>query len=502
MARKKSRPSKESDAQKTQSAGSAFDDAFAGGLESDDQQSGQTTGRLIMTVTDAKPDEVKAAMRTMSNRTGRSAAAANVMNASDFDDADFDKDGDVSDANYVVLDELGIVIMNVDPDERSAAMTATAQDDSVIVEPEYWNFPLGFEMRNPAIPDAPRLDPGDTFPRPGAPDGDVFSGASREFLTGARAMIDLLLQQDSGSSAADINTAQQRCIHDSRTATWGVHATEVDQSSLSGHGVKVAVLDTGFDVSHPDFGGRTVHRASFIPSSEPDNDANDRNGHGTHCIGTACGSRTSVFGPRYGIAHEAEIFSGKVLRQDASGRAAGADGWILAGMNWALSNGCELVSMSLGSRANSASFPMNYEMAARRGLQAGTLIIAASGNDSRRQFGHIDPVGRPANCPSIAAVAAIDNCFRVASFSNGQRFGNGGEINFSGPGVAVLSSSPMPRGTTTLNGTSMATPHAAGIAALICQQTGFRGIDLYREMRRRTLRLGNPRDFGNGLVRV
>jgi len=102
---------------------------------------------------------------------------------------------------------------------------------------------------------------------------------------------------------------------------------------------------------------------------------------------------------------------------------------------------------------------------------------------------------------------AIDRFFAAnprdfADFSNGQRFNNGGEVNLAGPGVAVLSSVPIPRRRAGFNGTSMATPHVAGCAALIHQETGLTGVALYRELRRRAMNLGRGRDFGHGLVRV
>ncbi len=472
---------------------------FSGGLEGDrNAPAGLITGRVIMTVMETDKADVDNALKAMSGMTGLSASSANVMRSSDVAGASFES-SDTSNANYVVLENLGIVIMNGDPDECSVAMAANVQDHNVIVEPEYWNYAQGFESSSNDSVGGPGFE---AF-EPGMPESDAGPvTASRDFLLGARQMLDLMLQREASETSA-INAAQAQCFRDTANATWGLQATGVANSSSSGRGVKVAVLDSGFDIGHPDFAGRTVRRATFIPSSEPDNDANDRSGHGTHCIGTACGPRNPGVGPRYGIAHGAEIFSGKVLRQGTNGRAAGADGWILEGIDWALGHGCEIISMSFGQRVNSSGFPMKYEMAARRGLQAGTLIVAATGNDShRRTTGHIDPVNQPANCPSILGVSAVDPGIRVARFSNGQRFSNGGEVNLTGPGVNVLSSLPMPRRRGLLDGTSMATPHVAGIAALICEETGLKGINLFRELRTRVRRLGNVRDFGNGLVRV
>ena len=186
--------------------------------------------------------------------------------------------------------------------------------------------------------------------------------------------------------------------------TWGLKATGVVGTTFTGKGVRVAVLDTGFDSGHPDFVGRQVTMATFISGQTAD----DGHGHGTHCIGTACGPRQPQTLPAYGVASEAEIFAGKVL----SNQGRGADGGILAGIDWAIRNACTVISMSLGAPvAVGGGFSTVYETVAQRALAAGRLIVAAAGNESSRP-GRIAPVGHPANCPSVIAVAAIDSSLR------------------------------------------------------------------------------------------
>ena len=232
---------------------------------------------------------------------------------------------------------------------------------------------------------------------------------------------------------------------DGTTATWGLKATKVLGSNFSGSGIKIAVLDTGLDLTpNPDFANRTITKRSFISGEA----VQDQNGHGTHCIGTACGPLSppdSSSSRRYGVAHDAEIFAGKVL----SNQGSGADGGILAGIDWAVSSGCQIISMSLGAPTSPGdTFSRIYEEVAKRALSRGTLIIAAAGNESRDSTGRRRipprPVGRPANCPSIMAVAALDNQLQVASFSNGSINPEGGQIDIAGPGVDVYSSWPLP----------------------------------------------------------
>lgn len=279
-------------------------------------------------------------------------------------------------------------------------------------------------------------------------------------------------------------------------ATWGLEATNVLRSRFSGSGIKIAVLDTGLDLEHPDFAGRQIVSQSFVP----DETVQDGNGHGTHCIGTACGSLFPEILPRYGIAYHAKIYAGKVLENRGRGFAR----QILAGMEWAIANGCQIVSMSLGRPTKPGEpYSQTYETLARRSLQRGTLIVAAAGNASKRHLGIFNPVGHPANCPSILAVGAIDSRMRVARFSNRGINPVGGRVDIAAPGVDVYSSYPMPQKYRRLKGTSMAVPHVAGIAALYAEATGCTGADLWQLLVSNARPLPLPvADVGSGMVRA
>jgi subtilisin len=279
---------------------------------------------------------------------------------------------------------------------------------------------------------------------------------------------------------------------DETTFTWGLQAVGAPNSNATGEGIKVAVLDTGFDLKHPDFANRSVTHSSFVQGEE----VQDLHGHGTHCIGTSCGPRELDEGPGYGVAYKAEIFAGKVL----SNQGSGGDGGILSGIEWAINNGCAVVSMSLGAPTTpDQPFSRTYERVARRALDKGTLIVAAAGNESDRKNGVINPVGHPASAPSILAVAAIDAARKVANFSCGT-VGSVGAVDLAGPGVDVYSSWPVPLRYKRLQGTSMATPHMAGVAALIAQATGARGYELWARLAQTARRLPLlATDIGAGL---
>lgn len=273
-----------------------------------------------------------------------------------------------------------------------------------------------------------------------------------------------------------------------KTNTWGLLKTRVVpgpsyQMKYTGKNIRLCVLDTGIDLLHPDFKNRQILSASFVPNQS----VQDKHGHGTHCAGTAVGINQPVDKkqPRYSVAYDSKLYVGKVLNNAGSG----ADGWILAGINWALSQKCEVISMSIGGMADSEGYSEIYERAANKALEQGSLIIAAAGNS----YPSSPAVNHPANCPSILSVAAVDEKLVKASFSCVGKYPPGGKVDIAGPGVKVLSSVSKPHSGLTeiaaslqygfLNGTSMATPHVAGIAALYAQQRKTnRGAKLWQKL--------------------
>lgn len=284
---------------------------------------------------------------------------------------------------------------------------------------------------------------------------------------------------------------------DDTERTWGLSATGADLSAFTGAGIRLAVLDTGIDLAHPDYVSRAITHASFVPGETVD----DVQGHGTHCAGTAAaGPPQAINVPRYGVAPGAELFVAKVLNN----RGAGRELDIIAGIVWALDNGCDIISMSLG-RATGPQEPFDplYEDIAADAFDAGCLIIAAAGNDSDRRYRYVAPVSSPANAPSIMAVAAIEADGSIAPYSNG---GVGtGRIDVAAPGSGVFSSVPRPQLYRNLSGTSMACPHVAGIAALWAQSDpALRGQRLWDQLVAVAEPLAGQSavDIGKGLVKA
>lgn len=265
-------------------------------------------------------------------------------------------------------------------------------------------------------------------------------------------------------------------------STWGVEAVKADQSPFDGDNITVAVLDTGIDPDHPAFSGVSLVQRNFTQGAE-----NDENGHGTHCAGTIFGQ--DVNGTRIGIARNIKrALIGKVL-----GEGGGSSAIIAQAIQWAVGEGANVISMSLGIdfpgyvnflvnnrnldvnpatslaleayRANINLFSQLSALVKAQGaFGTGTVVVAASGNESRRPEYEI-AVAPPAAGTGIIAVGALKNDpggLSVAYFSNNQ-------VDISAPGMDILSAVPG-GGLGSKSGTSMATPHVAGIAALWAQR--------------------------------
>jgi subtilisin family serine protease len=157
---------------------------------------------------------------------------------------------------------------------------------------------------------------------------------------------------------------------------------------------------------------------------------------------------------------------------DDTGR--GGDFNILEGINWAVEQRCELISLSVGAPWSPGDPPYStaYEQAAQRALAAGSLLVVAAGNEADKPQLFVGAVGVPGNCPSVLTVAAVDRTLATASFSNRVQASAPGVKgpDLAGPGVDIYSSWPVVDGRyNVISGTSMATPHVAGIAALFAQ---------------------------------
>lgn len=283
--------------------------------------------------------------------------------------------------------------------------------------------------------------------------------------------------------------------------TWGVKAIGANLSSYTGDGIDICILDTGFYKDHPDFEGRTITGKSFIAG---ENWFKDGNGHGTHCTGSAAGYLNKSTGVRYGVAYEANIAIAKVLSDNGSGSTSN----IIDAIDNAIEKGYKVLSMSLGSPVQIGETPsIIFEHIGQKAIENNCLVIAAAGNNSNRP-NLPRPISSPANAKSIMAVAALNKNLKVANFSNaGINASDGGRVDISAPGVGVYSAysknAPGQVLYKHLNGTSMATPHAAGMAALYWEaMPNATATEIWLKLEERSKYLVNQlaRDVGRGMV--
>ncbi|MER7890021.1 S8 family peptidase [Micromonospora sp. NPDC094482] len=244
-----------------------------------------------------------------------------------------------------------------------------------------------------------------------------------------------------------------------------IAAPEAWRAGYTGKGVRVAVLDTGADFTHPDLVGRVADRADFTAEG---GDVVDHNGHGTHVASTIAGTGAAAHGQRRGVAPDAKLVIGKVLDDHGYGEDSG----IIAGMEWAASR-ADVINMSLGGSApDDGSDPLSLAVDALS-EQTGALFVIAAGNNGAQ-------ISSPGSAASALTVGAVDRDDKLADFSSRGPLVNShaAKPELVAPGVDIVAAraagtnlqDPIDRYYEAISGTSMATPHVAGAAALLAQR--------------------------------
>ncbi|MGW1540791.1 S8 family peptidase [Streptomyces sp. NPDC002309] len=240
-----------------------------------------------------------------------------------------------------------------------------------------------------------------------------------------------------------------------------IGAPQAWAKGYKGDGVKVAVLDTGYDPNHPDLKGLVAESKNF--TDEPNTD--DLHGHGTHVTSTVAGSGAASGGQFKGVAPGAQILSGKVCNSDGS--CDNSD--IIEGMAWAAQHGAKVINLSLGDVDAPGTDAMEAMVDAVT-RDHGVLVVVAAGNNGPGK------VNSPASADRALAVGASQIDDELANFSAiGPRVGDFGlKPDLVAPGVGIVAAraggTTAEDGYTGMSGTSMATPHVAGAAALLFQQ--------------------------------
>ncbi|MER5396792.1 S8 family serine peptidase [Streptomyces sp. NPDC002599] len=245
-------------------------------------------------------------------------------------------------------------------------------------------------------------------------------------------------------------------------STKQVHAPEAWAAGYDGKGTKVAVLDTGVDAEHPDL----VDRIGEVKNFTTAKDASDHVGHGTHTASTVGGTGAASDGLKKGVAPGTSLLIGKVLDDYGSGQ----DSWVIAGMQWAVDQQADVVSMSLGNASVRGCTDPVAQAAKELSQSTHSLFVIAAGNSGPG----IETVSSPGCVPEVLTVGAVDRDDTTASFSSRGPVAVTHTLKpeIAAPGVGISAANAGGRGVyayQTMSGTSMATPHVAGAAAVVRQ---------------------------------
>jgi minor extracellular protease Epr len=270
--------------------------------------------------------------------------------------------------------------------------------------------------------------------------------------------------------------------------TWSIARVKAPEAwnNSTGKNVKIAVLDTGISNSHPDL---TVSGGINLVGKSKNNKWNDDNGHGTHVTGIIAARNNSI--GVIGVAPDAELYAVKVL--DAYGSGYISD--VIEGIDWAVQNNMDIISMSLGTAAYSQA--LNDSTA--NAYKAGILLVAAAGNNGDGNLS-TDDVLYPAKFDSVIAVSAIDYNNIAPVWS-----ADGIKIELAAPGVNIYSTW-LNGGYVNASGTSMAAPFVSGVAALIkSKNLSLNPQEIRDSLAHNAIDLGDPgrdRIYGSGLVQA